>query len=104
MQMLVNAKEFSKMSGFPLSVIRRLCREGKIPFWDFHTCYLMEPDKAYDALLSLQGPGNIGGSSEEEGSSCKPKAPRNTAQRTGSVKRGRKLCRYRSLLEAASLD
>lgn len=54
----VNAKEFSEMTGFPLCVVRRLCRQGVIPCWNFRTRYLMDPDEAYKVLLALQGPDN----------------------------------------------
>ena len=92
------------MSGFPLSAIRRLCREGKIPFWDFHKRYLMDPDKAYEALLNLQGPGNVSGSAEDEGSFVKHKVSRDVVPRVRTVKRGRKLCSYRPFLDAAASD
>lgn len=51
---LVNAKEFAEMCGFPLFTIRRYCREGKIPCWNFKRRYLMDPDAAFAAMKELQ--------------------------------------------------
>lgn len=63
------------MYGFPLFVIRRLCREGRIPCWDFRTRYLMEPEAAYEALVALQGLGNLSPLSGEAGSYDIPVVP-----------------------------
>lgn len=51
---LVNAKQFALMHGFPVSTVRRFCREGLVPCWNFKSAYLLDPDVAMKAMLGLQ--------------------------------------------------
>ena len=52
--MIVNAKEFCKRTGFPLTMIRRLCRTGVIRHWQCGRMYLFDEDKAMKTLEMLQ--------------------------------------------------
>ena len=52
--MILNAKEFCKKTGFPLTMIRRLCRTGVIRHWQCGRMYLFDEDKAMKTLEMLQ--------------------------------------------------
>ena len=52
--MIVNAKQFSERTGFPLAMIRRLCRTGIIRHWRCGRVFLFDEDKAMKTLEMLQ--------------------------------------------------
>ena len=51
--MIVNAKQYAQSSGWPVSLIRRLCREGKIPCLVNGRVYLFEDGEAEKVLKSM---------------------------------------------------
>ncbi len=52
--MIVNAKQFSERTGFPLAMIRRLCRKGVIRHWRCGRVYLFDEDKAMKTMEMLK--------------------------------------------------
>ena len=48
--MILSAKDFAKRTGFPLAMIRRLCRNGTLPHWKNGRVYLLDVDKALAAM------------------------------------------------------
>ncbi len=52
--MIVNAKQFSERTGFPLAMIRRLCRTGVIRHWRCGRVFLFDEDKAMKTMEMLQ--------------------------------------------------
>ena len=48
--MILNAKEFSSSTGFPLAMIRRLCRNGHLPHWKCGRAYLLDKDQTVTRL------------------------------------------------------
>ena len=52
--MIVNAKQFSERTGFPLAMIRRMCRTGVIRHWRCGRMFLFDEDKAMKTLEMLQ--------------------------------------------------
>lgn len=57
--MIVNAKQFSEKTGFPLKMIRRLCRMGLLEHWRAGRVYLFDEEKAMCKMemLKEQPPG-----------------------------------------------
>lgn len=57
--MIVNAKQFSEKTGFPLKMIRRLCRMGVLEHWRVGRVYLFDEEKAMRKMemLKEQPPG-----------------------------------------------
>ena len=47
---LICAKEFCKKTGAPLQTVRRLCREGKIPYVQSGRAYMMDEQKAVSIM------------------------------------------------------
>ncbi len=52
--MLMCAKEFCKQTGFPLIMIRRLCRLGILPCWKSGRVYLLDHERTLQKLELLQ--------------------------------------------------
>ena len=48
--MILSAKEFAERTGFPLAMIRRMCRNGNLPHWKNGRVYLLDVDKALAAM------------------------------------------------------
>lgn len=48
--MLLSAKEFATKTGFPVKLIRRMCRTGQLEHWQSGRVYLLNEDKALKAL------------------------------------------------------
>jgi len=48
--MKVSAKEFSQRTGFPLRLIRRMCRTGLLPHWQVGRVYLLDEVKALQTM------------------------------------------------------
>ena len=44
--MIVSAKEFAKKTGFPVKLIRRMCRTGQLEYWQSGRVYLLDDVKA----------------------------------------------------------
>lgn len=57
--MIVNAKQFSERTGFPLKMIRRLCRMGVLEHWRAGRVYLLDEEKTMRKMemLKEQPPG-----------------------------------------------
>ncbi len=51
---VLSAKAFSKATGFPLAMIRKLCRSGTLPHWKCGRVYLLDVDKAMTAMNMQQ--------------------------------------------------
>ena len=49
--MKVTAKEFSARTGFPLKLIRRMCRSGQLDHWQIGRRYYVDEEKA---LLQME--------------------------------------------------
>ena len=52
--MVMSAKEFSRLTGFPLATIRRLCRERRLPCWKIGRVYYLSKEKALGRLELLK--------------------------------------------------
>lgn len=52
--MVVSAKTFSLETGFPLKLIRRLCRTGILEHWLSGRVYLLDRDKALTQMQMLR--------------------------------------------------
>lgn len=52
--MILNAKQFSTQTGFPLETIRRYCRTGILPHWKAGRVYLLDFDKTIKKLALLK--------------------------------------------------
>ena len=52
--MIINAKQFAEKTGFPLKMIRRLCRTGIIRHWRCGRVYLFDEDKAMKTMEMLK--------------------------------------------------
>ena len=48
--MVMTAKQFATVSGFPLATIRRLCREKRLPCWKIGRVYFLDETKALARL------------------------------------------------------
>ncbi len=48
--MIVSAKEFAEKTGFPLKLIRRMCRIGQLEHWQSGRVYLLNEEKALKTL------------------------------------------------------
>lgn len=44
--MIVSAKEFAEKTGFPVKLIRRMCRTGQLEYWQSGRVYLLDDVKA----------------------------------------------------------
>lgn len=44
--MVITAKEFAKKTGFPVKLIRRMCRTGQLEHWQSGRVYLLDETKA----------------------------------------------------------
>lgn len=52
--MIVNAKQFSERTGFPLEMIRRLCRMGVLEHWRAGRVYLLDEEKTMRKMEMLK--------------------------------------------------
>ena len=52
--MVMSAKDFSQVTGFPLATIRRLCRERRLPCWKIGRVYYLSKEKAVARLELLK--------------------------------------------------
>ena len=52
--MVVSAKEFALETGFPVKLIRRLCRTGILEHWLSGKVYLLDRDKALAKMQMLK--------------------------------------------------
>ncbi len=52
--MIVNAKQFSEKTGFPLAMIRRLCRIGVLEHWRSGRVYLLDEEKTMRKMEMLK--------------------------------------------------
>lgn len=52
--MLMNAKQFCTETGFPVAMIRRLCRLGILPYWKCGRVYLLDFDRTIQKLELLK--------------------------------------------------
>ncbi len=48
--MRISAKEFSRRTGFPLRLIRRMCRLGQLDHWQVGKVYLLDESRALSQL------------------------------------------------------
>lgn len=48
--MKVTAKEFSERTGFPLKLIRRMCRTGQLDHWQIGRVYWLDEQKALSQM------------------------------------------------------
>lgn len=48
--MIISAKEFAARTGFPVKLIRRMCRTGQLAHWQSGRVYLLDEEKALRAL------------------------------------------------------
>lgn len=51
---VLSAKQFSAETGFPLKLIRRLCRTGLLPHWRSGKVYLLDKDQALSRMQMLK--------------------------------------------------
>ena len=51
---VINVKQFCKKTGFPLAMIRTLCREGKLSHWKRGRVYLLNEDTAVKELDEMK--------------------------------------------------
>ena len=51
---VLSAKQFSEETGFPLKLIRRLCRTGLLPHWRSGKVYLLDRDQALARMQLLK--------------------------------------------------
>ena len=52
--MILNAKQFSATTGFPLEMIRRYCRTGILSHWKVGRVYLLDYDRTIKKLALLK--------------------------------------------------
>ena len=52
--MLMCAKQFCAETGFPLIMIRRLCRTGILPYWRSGRVYLLDKERTLEKLELLR--------------------------------------------------
>ena len=52
--MVISAKQFSAETGFPVKLIRRLCRTGQLPHWRSGKVYLLDKDQALTRMQLLK--------------------------------------------------
>ena len=52
--MVISAKQFSAETGFPVKLIRRLCRTGLLPHWKSGKVYLIDKDQALSRMQMLK--------------------------------------------------
>lgn len=52
--MVISAKEFAQETGFPVKLIRRLCRTGVLEHWMSGKVYLLDRDKAMAKMELLK--------------------------------------------------
>ena len=52
--MIVSAKEFAHETGFPVKLIRRLCRTGILEYWQSGKVYLLDKEKALARMQMLK--------------------------------------------------
>lgn len=48
--MVITAKEFATKTGFPVKLIRRMCRTGQLEHWQSGRVYLLNEEKALKTL------------------------------------------------------
>ncbi len=51
---IVNAKEFSVKTGYPLAMIRAFCREGRLSHWQRGKVYLLDEEEAQAEMQKLK--------------------------------------------------
>ena len=51
---VLSAKQFSAETGFPLKLIRRLCRTGQLPHWKSGKVYLLDREQALARMQLLK--------------------------------------------------
>ena len=52
--MIVNAKQFATLTGWPLQTIRRYCRTGILSHWKAGRVYLLDYDRTVKKLALLK--------------------------------------------------
>lgn len=51
---IINAKQFSQKTGYPLAMIRGYCRENRLPHWMCGRVYLLDEDEALAVMQTLK--------------------------------------------------
>lgn len=51
---IINAKQFSQKTGYPLAMIREYCRENRLPHWVRGRVYLLDEDEALAVMQTLK--------------------------------------------------
>ena len=52
--MIISAKEFARRTGFPVKLVRRLCRTGILEHWLSGRVYLLDKEKALAQMQMLK--------------------------------------------------
>lgn len=52
--MIISAKQFCNETGFPVKLIRRLCRTGILPHWQAGRVYLLDKEKTVAKMEMLK--------------------------------------------------